>query len=143
MMFTHLMGTNLSSFHNGTQNYDTQSMPWVFNDFPVAMLNVPSPFPSSPWPTYMNPSTGSGGTMAPPSTSPFDMSHAPQRTLIVGGWNLPSYGSNLSYVFSGASTQMGDYSTYYTPYVYPSSSMPVHTNTFPMAGPHISSSLSY
>jgi hypothetical protein len=69
--------------------------------------------------------------MAPPYTYSFDRSHAPQTTLIVGGWNLPSYGSRPSYVFSGANTQMGDYSTYYTPSVYHSSSMPVPTNNFP------------
>jgi hypothetical protein len=121
MMFTHFMGMNLSSFHNGMQNYDTQSMPWVSNHFHVDMSNVPSPFPSSPWPTYMNPSIGSGGTMAPPYTYSFDRSHVPQPTLTMGGWNLPSYGSSPSYVFSRASTQMGGYSTYYTPSVYPSS----------------------
>jgi hypothetical protein len=115
MMFTHFMGMNPSTFHNGMHNYDTQSMPWVSNHFPIDMPNMPSPFPSSPWPTYMNPSFGSGGTMAPPSTSSFDRSHVPQPTLTVGGWNLPSYGSSPSHVFSGASTQMGGYSTYYTP----------------------------
>jgi hypothetical protein len=99
------------------------------------MPNMPSPFPSSPLPAYMNPSFGSGGMMTPLSTSSFDRSHVPQPTLTVGGWNLPSYGSNPSHTFSGASAQMGGYSTYYTPSVYPSSAMPVPTNTFPMAGP--------
>jgi hypothetical protein len=64
MMFNHFMGMNMSSFHNGMQNYDTQCMPWVSNHFPIDMLTVPSSFPSSTWPTYMNPSIGSWGTMA-------------------------------------------------------------------------------
>jgi hypothetical protein len=118
-------------------------MPWVSNHFSIDMPNVPSPFPSSPWPIYMNPSFGSGGTMGPSSTSSFDRSHVPQPTLIVGGWNLPSYGSSHSHVFLGADTQMGGYSTYYTPSVYPSSAMSFPSNTFPMVGPHISSGISY
>jgi hypothetical protein len=91
----------------------------------------------------MNPSFGSGGTMAPPSTSSFDRIHAPQPTLTVGGWNLPSYGSIPSHSFLGANTQMGGFSTYYTPFVYPSSTMSVPMKTFPMVGPHISPGLSY
>jgi hypothetical protein len=81
--------------------------------------------------------------MAPPSISSFDRSHVPQPTLTMGGWNLPSYRSSPSQVFSGANTQMGGYPTYYTPFVYPSSAMPVPTNTFPMEGPHISPGLAY
>jgi hypothetical protein len=81
--------------------------------------------------------------MAPPSTYSFDRSHAHQPNLIMGGWNLPSYGSSPIYLFLGVDTQMGGYSTYYTQSVYPSSTMPVPTNTFPMAGPHISTGLSY
>jgi hypothetical protein len=143
MMFTHFMGMSPSTFHNGIKNYDSHSMPWVSNHFPVDMSNVPSPFPYFPWPTYMNPIIRSEGTMAPPSTYSLDRIHAPQPTLTIGGWNLPSYGSSPIYVFSGASTQMENYSTYYTPSMYPSSTMPVPTNTFPMVGPHISPSLSY
>jgi hypothetical protein len=145
MMFTHFMGINLSTFHNGMHNYDTQSMPWVSNNFPVDMPNVPSPFTSSPWPTYMNPSFGCGGTMAPLSTSSFDRSHVPKPTLTVGSWNLPSYCSSPRHVFSGSSTQMGGYYTYYTPSMYPSSTMPVSVpmNNFPMEGPHISLGISY
>jgi hypothetical protein len=114
MTFTHFMGTNPSSFHNGMQNYYTHSMPWVSNHFPIDMPNMPSPFPSSPLPAYIYPSFGSGGMMTPLSTSSFDKSHVPQPTLIVGGWNLPSYEFNPSHSFSGASAQMGGYSTYYT-----------------------------
>jgi hypothetical protein len=169
MMFTHFMGTNPSAFHNGMHNYDAQSMPQVSNHFPIDMPNVPSPFPSSPSPTYMNPNIGSEGTMAPPSKSSFDMSHDPlnmpiltsggtmaqlyafsfekslfpQPTLAMGGWNLPSYGSSPSHVYSGANTNMGDYSTYYIPSMYPSFAMPVPTNTFPMVGPHVSLGFSY
>jgi hypothetical protein len=60
--------------------------------------------------------------MAPIPTSSFDMSHVPQPTLTLGGWNFPSYGFSPSYALSRASTQMGAY--YYTPSVYPSSAMP-------------------
>jgi hypothetical protein len=143
MMFTHFMGENPSSFHNGMQNYDTQSKPWVSSHFSVDMSNAPSTFPSSPWPNYMNPSIRSGGTMDPLPTSSFDVSHIPQPTLTVGGWNLPSYGSSPSYALLGANAQMGSHSTYYTPSVYPSSTMLVHLNTFPMAGPHISLGVSF
>ena len=94
MKFTHFMGTNPSVFHNGMKNYDTKSMPWVSNHFPFDMPNMPSPFPSSPSPAYMNHDFGSGGTMALSSTSSFDMNHIPQSTLIVGGLNIPYYGSN-------------------------------------------------
>jgi hypothetical protein len=38
---------------------------------------------------------------------------------------------------------MGGYYTYYTPSVYPSSSMMVPMNNFPMVGPHISSGIPY
>jgi hypothetical protein len=75
MMPTHFMGMNPSAFHKGMQNYDTQSMPWVSSHSPIDMS---SPLKSSPWSTYMNPSIGSGGTMAPMPTSSFDMSHVPQ-----------------------------------------------------------------
>jgi hypothetical protein len=89
------------------------------NHFP---LDVPmlSPFPSSPSYAYMNPSFGSGGMMAPFSISSFDRSHIPQLNLIVGGWNLPSYRSNPRFTFLGESAQMGGYSSYYTPSIYPS-----------------------
>jgi hypothetical protein len=143
MTFTHFMGMNLSALHNGIQNYDTQSMLWVSNHFPIDISNMLSPFPSSPYPTYVNPSFGSEGTMAPPPTSSFDGSHVPLPTLIVGGWNLPSYGSNPSHIFLGSSTQMGGYPTYYTPSVYPLSAMSVPMNTFSMIGLHIPSGISY
>jgi len=38
-----------------------------------------------------------------------------QLDFMVGRWNLPSYGSSPRYALSGANTQIGDYSTYYTP----------------------------
>jgi hypothetical protein len=82
MMFTHFMGSNPSSFNNGMQNYDTQSMPWVASNFPI---DIPSTFLSSLWPTYMNTSIISGGTVAPMPTSSFDMSHVPQPTFTMGG----------------------------------------------------------
>jgi hypothetical protein len=144
MTFTHFMGMNPSSFYNDIQNYDTRSMPWVSNHFPIYMPNIPSPFPSSPLPSYMNPSFGSGGMMTPlTATSSFDKNNFPQPTLTVGGCNLPSYKSNPSHDFLGASAQMGGYSTYYTPSVYPSSTTPVPMNIFPMESPHMSYGISY
>jgi hypothetical protein len=101
-------------------------MPWVSNHFP---LNIPI--------------LTSRGTMAPLYAYSFEKSLIPQSTLTVGSWNLPSYGSSPSHVFSGANTQMGGYPTYYTPSVYPFSAMPVPTNTYPMAGPHMYSGISY
>jgi hypothetical protein len=91
----------------------------------------------------MNPSIGSGGTMAPMPVSSFDMSHVPQPTFTTGGWNFPSYGSNPSYALSGANTQMGAYSTYYTSSMYPPSTMSVPLNTFSMVSPHVSPGVSY
>jgi hypothetical protein len=76
--------------------------------------------------------------MALMPTSSFDMSHVP-----LGGWNLPPYGSNTSYALSGASAQMGAYSTYYTPPMYLSSAMSVPMNTFSMTGPQVPPSISY
>jgi hypothetical protein len=140
MMPTHFMGLNPSTFHNDMQNYDTQFMPWVSSHVPVDM---PLPVQSSPWYTYMYPSLGSRGTMALMPISSFNMSHIPQKTLTVGGWNLPSYGSNPIHTFFGANTHMGAYSTYYTPSMYPSSAMSVPSNNFPMTGPHVSPGISY
>jgi hypothetical protein len=91
------------------KNYDTQSTPWASSHF---FVDMPSPVQSSPWSTYMNPSTGFGGTMAPMPMYSFDMSHVPQPNFTMGGWNLPSYRSSPSYAFSRANTQMGAYSTY-------------------------------
>jgi hypothetical protein len=138
MTFTHFMGTNPSAFHNGMQNYDTQSMPWVSNHFSHGMPDMSSHFPSSVSSPYVNPSFGSGGMMPPYSPSSFGGSHIPQTTLTVGGWNLPSYEST----FPGASAQMGGHSTYYTPSTYPSSAMSVPTNDFPMEDLHLSSGVS-
>jgi hypothetical protein len=141
--FTYFIGMNLSTFHNGMKNYDTQSMPWVSNHFPLDMPNMSSPFPFSPFPTYMNPVFGYGGMMAPLSTYSFDRSHVPQTNLTVGGWNIPSYRSNPRFILPRASAQMGGYSTYYTPYVYPSFVMLVPTNTLHIAGLHMSFGISY
>jgi hypothetical protein len=98
--------------------------------------------PSSPSPAYMNPSVGSRGMMTLFSTSVFDESHIPQPNLTVGGWNIPSYGYNPSFTFPRASSQMGGYSAYYAPSIYPSSVMPVPMNAFPMADLHLSSGVS-
>jgi hypothetical protein len=140
MIPTHFMGTNPSSSQNGMHNYGTQSTPWVSSHSPIDM---PSPFQSSPQSTYMNPSIGSGGTMAPMPMSSFDMSHVPQPSFAMGDRNLPSYGSRPRYALSGANTQMGAYYTYYTPSMYPLSAMSVLPNTFPMTIPHVSPGVSY
>jgi hypothetical protein len=140
MMPTQFMGMNPPVSYNGMQNFGTQSTPWVSSHSPIDM---PSPLQSSPWSTYMNPSIGSGGTMAPMPTSSFDMSHVPQPSFTTGGWNLPSYGSSPGYALSGANTQMGAYSTYYTPSMYPSSAMSFPLNTFSMVSPHVSPGVSY
>jgi hypothetical protein len=77
------------------------------------------------------------------STSLFDKGDVPQPTLTVGGWNLPSYGSNPNHDFSRAGTQMSGYSTYYMPSMYPLSTMTIPMNTFSMESPHMSSGISY
>ena len=81
--------------------------------------------------------------MALMSTSLFDMSHVTQPDFMMGGWNLPSYGSIPSYALSRANTQMGSCSTYYTPSMYPLDTMLVPSNTFPMTVPHVSLAVSY
>jgi hypothetical protein len=81
--------------------------------------------------------------MAPLSISLFDRGYIPQPSLIVGGWNLPSYRSNPSLSFSGASAPMGASSAYYASSTYPSSALSVPMNTFPMKNLHPSSSISY
>jgi hypothetical protein len=126
-----------SCFPSGMQNHDTQSTPWAYNNISLGIPKISSHFPSSPSPSYMNPSFGLGGMMPPFSTFLFDGSHIPQSTLMVGGWNLPPHGSNPSFTFLGASAQMGGYSTYYTLTIYTSSAIPVPTNI------HLSSSISY
>jgi hypothetical protein len=83
MKFTHFMGINPFVFHNGMKNYDTQSMPWVSNHFPLNM-----------------PIHSFEGMVAPLYAYSFERSLIPQPNLIVGGWNIPSYGSNHSLTFS-------------------------------------------
>jgi hypothetical protein len=138
MMTTHFMGTNPSTFHNGMQNYDTRSVPWVSNNFSHGMSDMSSHFPSSVSPPYANLDFGSGGMMPPYYPSLFGGSHIPQTPLMVGGWNQPSYESTLR----EASAQIGNHSSYYTSSTYPSSAMSVPTNTFPMADLHLSSGVS-
>jgi hypothetical protein len=140
MMPTHFMGMNPHVSYNGMKNFSTQFAPWVSSQSPV---NMPSPLQSSSWSTYMNPNIGSEGTIAPMPTSSLDMSHVPQPSFTMRGWNLPSYGSSSGYVLSGANTKMGAYSTYYTLSVYPLSAMSVPLNTFSMESPHVSSGVSY
>ena len=70
--------------------------------------------------------------------SSFDMSHFP-----MGGWNLPPYVSNASYVLQGANAHMGAYPTYYTPPMYLLFTMSVPLNTFSMTGPQLPPGISY
>jgi len=119
------MGENLSACYNGRQNYGTQSTPWVSSH---SLVDISSHLPSSVSPPYVNTSFGSGGMMPPYSPSSFGGIHILQTPLTVGGWNLPSYESIMWEV----SSQLSNHSTYYTPSTYPSSSMSVPMNTFPM-----------
>jgi hypothetical protein len=118
-------------------------MPWVSNNISLSMLEISSHFPTSVSLPYVNPSFGFGGMMPHYFPFSFDGIYIPQASLTVGGWNIPSHGSNPSFTFPGESSQMGGYSTYYTPSIYPSSAMPVPTNDFPMADLHISFGISY
>jgi hypothetical protein len=142
MVFSHFMGTNSSVFHSGMKNHGTQQIPWAYNHFSHGMLDMSSYFPSSVSSPYVNLSFGSGGMMPPYSPFSFGGSHIPQKTLTIGGWNLPSYGSNPSFTFLGSSDQMGSHSTYYILSIYPSSDMLFPTNAFPMADLCLSSSVS-
>jgi hypothetical protein len=76
--------------------------------------------------------------MPPSYPSSFVGSHILQTPLTVGGWNLPSYESTMREV----SAQLSNPSTCYTPSTYPSSTMSVPTNTFPMVDLHLPSGVS-
>jgi hypothetical protein len=65
MMSTHFMGTDPSTSHYGMQNYNTQSMPWVSNQFSHGMYDMSSHLPSFVSPPYANTSFGFGGMMPP------------------------------------------------------------------------------
>jgi hypothetical protein len=132
MMPPHFMGAEPSVFYNGMHDYNTQFAPWVSSHFSVDM---PSHVQPPPWPTYMNPSIGSGGTISPMATSSFDMNRFP-----MGGWNLPPYGSNPSYSLLGSNAHMG---AYYTPSMYLSSTMSVSLNTFSIPGPQVPPGILY
>jgi hypothetical protein len=134
MVFSHFMGTNQFVFPSGMSNHDTQPIPWASNHFYHGMPDMSSHFPSSVLSPYVNPIFGFGGMMPPYSPFLFGGSHIPQTNITVGGWNPSSYKS----IFPGASAQMGSYSTYYTPPIYPSFAMLVPTNAFPKVDLHLS-----
>jgi hypothetical protein len=136
------MGTNPFVFLSGMPIHDTHPIPWASNNFSHGMSDMSSHLPSYVSLSYVNPSFVSGGMMPPYSPFSFGGSHILQPTLTVGGWNIPSYGSNPSFNFPGASSQMGGHSTYYIPSIYPSSAMSVPTNSFPMADLRLSSGVS-
>jgi hypothetical protein len=138
LVFSHSMGTNPFVFLSGMLNHDTQPIPWVSNHFSHGMPDMSSHFPSSILSPYVNPSFGSGGMMPPYSPFLFGGSHIPQTNITIGGWNIPSYGSN----FLGESAQMDRHSTYYTSSIYSSSSMLVPMNAFPMVDLHLASVVS-
>jgi hypothetical protein len=142
MVFAHLMGTNLSVFHNCMSNHDTKSIPWASNIFSHGIPDMSSHFPFFVLSSYVNPSFRSGGMMPPYSPFSFGGSHIPQPTLTIGGWNLPSYRSNPSFTFPGESPQMGGHSTCNISSIYPSSAMSVPVNDFPMEDLHMSSGVS-
>jgi hypothetical protein len=138
MVFSYSMGMNLFLFLSGTSNHDTQPIPWASNIFSHGMLDMSSYFPSFFLSPYVNPSFGLGGMMPPYYPFLFGVIHIPQPTLTIGGWNIPSYGSNHSFTIPRESAQMGGQSTYYIPSIYHSSTMLVPMNIFPMADLHLS-----
>jgi hypothetical protein len=95
MISTHFMGMDPSTSHYGMHNYNTQSTPWVSNNFSHGMLDMSSHLTSYVSPPYVNTSFGFGGMMPPSYLSLFGRSHILQTTLTVGGWNLPSYESTM------------------------------------------------
>jgi hypothetical protein len=143
MVYVNSMGTNPFVFPSGMSNHDTQPISWASNIFSLSMSGMSSYFPSTLSSPYVNPSFGSGGMMPPYSPFSFGGNHIPQPTLTVGGWNLPSYGSNPSFTFPGVSAQMGNHSTYYISSIYSYFAMSIPTNYFPMADLRLSSSVSF
>jgi hypothetical protein len=95
MMSTHFMGMDPSTLHYGMQNYNTQSMPWVSNNFFHGMYHISSQLPSYVSPPYANTIFGFGGMIPPSYPSPFGGSHILQTPLMVGVWNLPFYESTM------------------------------------------------
>jgi hypothetical protein len=79
------MEENSSSFYNGMQNYGTQPMPWVSNNFSHVMSDMYSHLPSYVSHPYVNTSFGSGGMMPPSYPSPFGGINILQTPLMVGG----------------------------------------------------------
>ena len=79
------MGENSSTFYNGTQNYGTQSTPWVSNHFSHGMSDMSSHLSSSVSLSYANTSFGSGGMMPLSYPSLFGGAHILQTPLTVGG----------------------------------------------------------
>jgi hypothetical protein len=142
MVFSHSMGMNPFVFPSGTLNHNTQPIPWASIILSLGMPNMSSHFPFSVSSSYVNPSFGYGGMMPPYSLFSFGGSHIPQPTLMVGGWNPPSYGPNLGFSFQGSSAQMGGPSTYFILSIYPSSVMSVPTNSFLMVELLLSTSVS-
>jgi hypothetical protein len=126
------MGTNPFVFSSGTPNHIPQPIPWDSYPFSFSMSDMTSHFPSSISLSYVNPSFVFGGIMPPYYPFSLGGGHIPQPTLMVGVWNPPSYGPNLSFTFPRESAQMDDPSTYYISSIYPSSSMLVPTNAFLM-----------
>jgi hypothetical protein len=101
MVFAHSMGMNPFVFPSSTSSNDTQQIPWASNHFSLGIPDMSSHFPSYFLSSYVNPSFGSRGMMPPFSPFSFSGSHIPQPTLMVGGWNLPSYGCNPRFMFPG------------------------------------------
>jgi hypothetical protein len=91
MVFSHSTGTNTFVFPSGTSNHDTQPIPWASNPFSFGMSDMSSHFLSFVSSSYVNHSFGSGGMIPPFSPFLFFGGHIPQPTLMVGGWNPPSY----------------------------------------------------
>jgi hypothetical protein len=132
MVYAHPMGENPFVLPSGTLNHSTQSMPWASNPFYFGMPYMNSHLSSFVSSSHVNPSFGYG--IMTPLYTPFSFcgGHIPQLIPMVGGWNPPSSGPNLSYNFPGSSAQMGGPSTYYISSIHPSSSMPIPTNDFIM-----------
>jgi hypothetical protein len=65
MVFAHSMGMNHFVFPSGTQNHDTQPIPWAYNICSHGMPDMSSHLPSYVSSPYVNPIFGSGGMMCP------------------------------------------------------------------------------
>jgi hypothetical protein len=135
-------GMNPFVLPSSMMNNSTHSRPWASNPFSFGIPNMTSHLSSSISTAHVNPSFRYGCMTPPYTPCLFGGGHIPQPNPMVGGWNPSSSGPNPCYTFLGWSAQMGCASTYYNPFIYPSSTILSPMNTFIMKNLTLTSGVS-